>query len=164
MEKKQVQNQTANEVQNQPNVITITGIMRLYEYSNDDGQIRSAVTVSLPDPFGDPDFVNIGISPRWDSAKGHLEYYGKKALRSVPEVEFNVEVRPTTYYSKKKKRNVTYAGVYGKSPFAPDYEIEFAVKERYSSVFRDLVNPRLGIVNSVDDDAPTASNDEDIGL
>lgn len=164
MEKKQVQNQTANEVQNQSKTITIMGIMRLFEFPSDDGQTRSAVTVSLPDPFGDVDFINVGISPRWDSAKGHLDYYGKKALRSVPEVEFNVEIRATTYYSKKKKCNVTYAGVFGKSPFAPDYEIEFAVKERYSSVFRDLANPRLGIVNSVDDDAPTASDDDDVGL
>lgn len=164
MEKKKVQEQVANEAPDEIKALTTKGIMRLFEFLSDDGQPRRAVTVSLPDPFDDEDFVNVGISPRWDSAKGHLDYYGKKALRSAPEVEFNVEIRITTYYSKKKKRNVTYAGIFGKSPFAPDYEIEFAVKERYSSVFRDLANSRLGIVNSVADDAPTASDADDIGL
>ncbi|MCM1367564.1 MAG: hypothetical protein NC184_01970 [Roseburia sp.] len=156
MEKKQVQEPAE--------VLTATAVMRLFEFKADDGQKRSAISTVILDPFGDPDFINVGISPRWDSVKGHIDYYGKKALRTVPEVEFNVEIRAVTYYSKKKKRDVTYAGVFAKSPFAPDYEIEFAVKERFSSVFRDLANPLLGITSIVDDDVPIASDEDDIGL
>ena len=102
--------------------------------------MREFVNCILDNPFDDPDFTDIRISPKWKSAKGTFDFKAKKILRSQGSFEIKGEIKLGTYFNKKKKRKVVYPGMFVENPFG-DGTIEFGVKrEEDAAVFSMLAS------------------------
>lgn len=115
------------------------------------------VSVELPDPFGDEDFVDVAITPKWQNDEVMFKFYAKKALRKTDKVEFPVTIKALSYTAKDKKV-ITYPGIVGINPFS-GRELEFRVKGKSKDdknvvIFKNLARELLGLT----------PEDEDIGL
>ena len=127
------------------------------------GGVKTDVVVcKLPDPFGDPDFVDVTVCPKWANSGGIFKYRAKKALRSVSALYFPIVVTPVTFYSKKAKRELTIAGLFAKNPFADGFlefhvHIPFSKEQEEMSVFSMLTsekwNQQLDIAPTADDES-----------
>lgn len=107
------------------------------------------VACKLPDPFGDPDFIDVTVCPKWANSGGIFKYRAKKALRSVSELRFPIVVTPVTFYSKKAKRELTIAGLYAKT-LLPTATWSFMYiyrfrKSKRKRLFSPCSRPRSGI-------------------
>ena len=150
------------QVQSEVKEIELTAQIVSRSFTNEETkETLEYVSIELPDPFGDEDFRDIGITPKWKDAANVFKFYAKKALRTNPVVEFPVTIKPLSYRNKAKKQ-VTYPGIVGINPF-DGREIEFRVKgkdkdDKNVSIFNHLARIALGL-NPEDPDNP-----EDNGL
>ena len=109
-------------------------------YDETTREMRSYVSVVLKNPFDDEDFTDVRITPKWRNVKGTFDYSAKKLLRSRDEFEIDGEIKLAQYYSKRKKRKVTYPGMFVQNPFG-EGPLEFGVKrEEDASVFSMLAS------------------------
>lgn len=109
-------------------------------YDEDAKESRQYVSCTLENPFQDEDFVNIRISPKWKSLKGTFEFKAKKVLRTQESFEIEGVIKVGSYYSKRKKRKVTYPAMFVNNPFG-DGTIEFGIKrEEDAAVFAMLAS------------------------
>ncbi len=114
-------------------------------FETDEKEMREYLAIRLPDPFGDEDFVNVAIAPKWEDDESVFKYYAKKALRTEPEIEFPVTLKVLEYKNKKKNKTVRYAGLIGISPFN-GRELEFRIKSKEkAAVFTELAGKLLGL-------------------
>lgn len=126
------------------------------------GGVKTDVVVfKLPDPFGDPDFTDVTVCPKWANSGGIFKYRCKKALHNASELLFPVVVTPVTFYSKKAKRELTIVSLFAKNPFADGFiefhvHTPFAKEQEETSVFSMLTSDRW---HQQLDMAPTADED-----
>jgi hypothetical protein len=104
------------------------------------------VSAELPDPFGDEDFRDVGIEPKWKDQQAIFKFKAKKALKLTDEIVFDVELKPLSYKIKNSKKTVTYPGLICYSPF-DGRKLELQVKgENQRAVFQDIAYDRLGLL------------------
>lgn len=146
-----------------PRTFVVAGVTYLDSYKDRNTGVKVVTVESrLPDPFGDPDFIDVSIMPKWANSGGLFRYRSKKALREVSKIEYPVIVTPVTFYSKKAKKELTIAGLFIKNPFDEGY-IEFHVHVRGganmqedAAVFSSLVSARWNVLL---DELPGADED-----
>lgn len=132
--------------------IELTAKITLDMFKNDQGEELAFASTVIPDPFGDEDFLNVPITPKWKDAEIMFKFHAKKALRTSPVVEFPITIKPLSYKNKKNK-TVTYPGIVGIDPF-DGREKEFRVKigkdknvfdDTKSVIFNNLARRALGM-------------------
>ena len=131
--------------------IKLTAKILLRNYTKEDTkEVIDYVSVELPDPFLDPDFVDVAIEPKWRDVNSVFRFYAKKALRNAPEIEFSIEIKVLSYLNKAKKK-VYYPGIVGVSPFN-GRELEFRVKgENNQAIFDELARKHFGLRKDPDE-------------
>lgn len=143
-----------------PRTFVIAGYSFMEKQTNRDKVKVNVVSSRLPDPFGDEDFIDVPIAPKWANSGGIFKYLMTKALKEMPRLEYPVIVTPITFYSKKAKKELTIAGMFIKNPFGDGY-IEFQVHEpqrdqEKAAVFAMLVSARwqmqLDVIPTDDDE------------
>lgn len=146
-----------NQVQETVEKLELKGVALLRTFTTDDTkEVREYVSVELPDPFGDVDFVDVAIRCKWDDVDAVFKYYAKKALRTTDKIEFPVTLQVLSYENTKKKKTVRYAGLIGISPFN-GRELEFVVKNSdKKAVFTEIAGNLLGLARQIDDDGGDA--------
>lgn len=143
---------TINEQQLNEQTIKLKAKILLRNYVKEDtNESVDYVSVELPDAFGDEDYVDIPIAPKWKDADSVFKFYARKALKTTDELEFPVEIKVLSYLSKKTKKKVYYPGIVGVSPFN-GRELEFRVKsESNQAIFDELARNIFGLRKDPDE-------------
>lgn len=146
---KKVQEQSTENTTVAPIKLTAKILLRSYT-KEDTKEVFDYVSVELPDPFQDPDFVDVAIAPKWRDTDSVFKFYAKKALRTTDVIEFPVEIKVLSYTNKSKKK-VQYPGIVGISPFN-NRELEFCVKgESNQAIFDELARNYFGLRKDPDE-------------
>lgn len=125
-------------------------LMREFE-DEETNEVHEYVAVELPDPFGDEDFRDIGITPRWKDQAAIFKFKAKKALKTTDVIDFEIDLKPVTYKNKEKKKEVTYPGLVCVSPF-DGRTLEFYVKgDNNRAIFSDISYDLLGLRKTDED-------------
>ena len=133
------------QVQKPVEKIETKAVVLMREFTDENKEKREYVSVEIPDLFGDADYTDVSICPKWDDANSVFKFYAKKALRTTDKIEFPIELRVGSYHSDKKRKDVTYPALFGISPFNGN-EIEFKIKGKdNAAVFNELARKVLGI-------------------
>lgn len=148
---KAADNQTTTTEQTKVIKLQARILMRKFE-DDETKEVHEYVAIELPDPFGDEDFRDIGIAPRWDDQKAIFKFKAKKALKTAEKVDFEIELKPVTYKNKEKKE-VTYPGLICISPF-DGRRLEFFVKgDNNRAIFNDVAYDLLELRKADDKSA-----------
>lgn len=122
--------------------IAITATVKMSCYINDQKEKVEFVEAVLHNPFEGEDF-NASITPKWKDTKGVFDFKAKRVLKTSESFNISGRIATNTYFSKIKKREVSYPAIFVVDPFESDHEIEFAVKgEGNAAVFSMLVSAR----------------------
>lgn len=114
--------------------------VRMSSYINKAGEDKEYVSVTLHNPFDDPDFGDVEISPQWRDAKGVFEFKAKKVLKTHESFELDGCIKIRSYVNKVKRRKVTYPALLFENPFG-DGEILFSIRgEDNAAVFSMLAS------------------------
>ncbi len=133
------------QVQKTVEKIETKAVILMREFTDENKEKREYVSVELPDLFGDADYADVSICPKWDDANSVFKFYAKKALRTTDKIEFPIELRVGSYHSDKKRKDVTYPALFGISPFSGK-ELEFKIKGKdKAAIFNELARNTLGI-------------------
>lgn len=142
--KKEVSNKEVSGGEQTQQSYVLDAVVKMSSYEDETTkEVREYVGMELVDPFGDEDFRDVSISPKWDDAREIFKFRAKKALRTAETVPFKVTLKVMSY-DNKKKRTVTYPGLMGISPF-DGRQIEFIVKGKRALVFDELARIALGL-------------------
>lgn len=144
---------TINEQQLKEQTIKLNAKILLRNYIKEDtNETVDYVSVEMPDAFGDEDYRDIAIAPRWKNDESVFKFYARKALKTTDELEFPIEIKVLSYLNKKTKKKVYYPGIVGKSPFN-GRELEFRVKsESNQAVFDELARNIFGLRKDPDEE------------
>ncbi len=133
------------QVQKTVEKIETKAVILMREFTDENKEKHEYVSVELPDLFGDADYADVSICPKWDDANSVFKFYAKKALRTTDKIEFPIELRVGFYHSDKKRKDVTYPALFGISPFSGK-ELEFKIKGKdKAAIFNELARNALGI-------------------
>ena len=165
---------TTTEVNDGVKTLTLDAHFVMGSYKRKDGTEVPTVNLKLIKPFPDEDLEEVELKAKWDKRDessgrviqvdrvyGLMEYYAKKALKTVPEVRVKVTVVPERYKSKRSGNWITVAAIYA-DPTFPELEHEksarMVIKDvREDNTFGFLAGNALGIRVT-----PREVSDEDI--